>query len=245
MTSVVQAYAPPPKGKMSVAPVQWLPGALSSMLPFFAIKDTTPGVLYLRADDPNLCGIYTTGLMNSPVVKKNDTIVNANKGYNFYSAPWCIQTLPCRDLGRRYEITSIDSSVTEYITALYALIGTTDIALTDWKFEQPGYVKGYQVLEGSRYTTVNGTTYFGAASMPYIQVSGVSALTKVNEPLITCDFTFNGPTIEAYQLPYNTFYAVDTPIVVSAIDANNPAANRIYFTLLNAVTLYNNPNYNG
>jgi hypothetical protein len=244
MTSVVQTYAPP-KGKMSVAPVQWLPGALSSMLPFFAIKDSSPGTLYLRADDPNLYGVYTVGLLNTPVVKKADVIKNANKGRNFYSAPWCIPSLPSRDIGRRQEITSVDSSVTDYIAALYALIGVTPIALTDWKFEQPGYVKAYQVLEGSRYVNVNGTTYFGAAAVPHTQVSGVSALTEVNEPLLTCDFTFNGTTVPAYQLPYNTYYAVDTPIVISAIDANHESNGRIYFTLLNAATLYNNPNYNG
>jgi hypothetical protein len=244
MTSVVQTYAPA-KGKMSVAPVQWLPGALSSMLPFFAIKDSAPGKLYLRADDPNLYGVYTAGLLNTPVVKKTGVIKSANKGCNFYSAPWCIQTLPSRDIGRRQEITAVDSSVTDYITALYALIGVTPIALADWKFEQAGYVKAYQVLEGSRYTNVNGTTYFGAASVPYTQVSGVSAFAEMNEPLITDDFTFEGPTISAYRLPYNTFYAVDTPIVMSAIDTNHIDNGRIYFSLLNATTLFNNPNYSG
>ena len=244
MTSVVQTYAPP-KGKMSVAPVQWLPGALSSMLPFFAIKESSPGTLYLRADDPNLYGVYTAGLMNTPVVTKASVIKNANKGYNFYSAPWCIQTLPSRDIGRRQEITAVDSSITDYITSLYTLIGTTPIALDLWQFEQAGYVKAYQVLEGSRYVNINGTTYFGASAAPNIQVSGVSALAEMNEPLITDDFTFNGVTVNAYRLPYNTFYAVDTPIVLSAIDTNHIDNGRIYFNLLNATTLYNNPNYSG
>ena len=240
MTAVVQTYAPP-KGKMSVAPVQWLPGALSSMLPFFAIQDTDPNTLYLRADDPNLYGIYTAGLLNSPAVMKNNQVRNANKGYNFYSAPWCIPTLSARDLGRRQEITSVHSSVTDYITSLYGLIGTTPIALTDWKFEQAGYAKAYQILEGSRYVHINNRTYFGAAALPNTQVSGVDALTTIQEPLITNDFTFNGTTIPALRLPYNTFYAIDTPIVLSALDANNTSNQRIYFTLLNTTTLTNNP----
>lgn len=243
--AAIQRDYPNAKGKMSVAPVQWLPGALASMLPFFAVVNEHPGALFLRADDPNLYGVYTAGLLNTPVVEKNGTAKNANKGYNFYSAPWCIPTLPARDLGRRTEITSIHSSVVDYITALYTLVGSTTITLTDWTLEQKGYVKSYQILQGSSYTNVGSSTYFGGAREPYIQVSGVSEQTEVSSPLITDDFTYNGTDIITYQLPYNTFYAVDTPIVLSAVDSANPDSPKIYFTLLNNVILYNGPNYNG
>jgi len=241
MSSVLQVQAPA-KGKMSVAPVQWMPGALSAMLPFFATVQADPGVLYLRADDPNLYGVYTSGLITSPVVEKNNVIRSANKGFNFYSAPWAIMPLPCRDLGQRVEITNIHTSVTDYITSLYAIIDG-NITLTDWQMEQNGYVKAYQVLQGSAYVNISGTTYFGGAKLPNTQVSGVSETNQVTAPLISNDFTFNGPNIVTYQLPYNTFFAVDTPIVLSAVDENNPAKPRVYFTLLNNVTLYNGPNY--
>jgi hypothetical protein len=241
MSSVLQVHAPA-KGKMSVAPVQWMPGALSAMLPFFATVQADPGVLYLRADDPNLYGVYTTGLITSPVVEKNNVIKSANKGYNFYSAPWAIMPLPCRDLGQRIEITHIHSSVTDYITSLYSIIDNT-IILTDWQMEQNGYVKAYQVLQGSSYVNVSGKTYFGGTTLPNTQVSGEKETSQVMSPLITNDFTFNGPLIETYRLPYNTFFAVDTPIVLSAVDTNNPSNPRIYFTLLNNVTLFNGPNY--
>jgi hypothetical protein len=248
--AAIQRDYPSAKGKMSVAPVQWLPGALASMLPFFAVIDEYPGALFLRADDPNLYGIYTAGLMTTPVVEKNGIRKNANKGFNFYSSPWCIPTLPARDLGRRIEITSIHSSVTDYITRLYTLVGRTPITLTDWKLEQKGYVKAYQILQGSSYVNVGNSTYFGAAKEPYTQVSGVSEQIEVASPLISGDFTYNGTDasgngIITYQLPYNTFYAVDTPIVLSAVDTAHPNAPKIYFTLLNNVTLYNGPNYNG
>jgi hypothetical protein len=250
MSSVLQVQAPA-KGKMSVAPVQWMPGALSAMLPFFATLQSDPGVLYLRADDPNLYGVYTSGLITSPVVEKNSIIKSANKGFNFYSAPWAIMPLPCRDLGQRVEITNIHTSVTDYITSLYTLLDSSNtsnvgsgILLSNWQMEQNGYVKAYQVLQGSAYVNVSGTTYFGGAKLPNTQVSGVPETNQVMSPLITNDFTFNGTNIETYQLPYNTFFAVDTPIVLSAVDVNNPAEPRIYFTLLNNVTLFNGPNYN-
>jgi hypothetical protein len=242
MTSVLQVQAPA-KGKMSVAPVQWMPGALSAMLPFFATLQSEPGVLYLRADDPNLYGVYTAGLITSPVVEKNHIVRSANKGYNFYSAPWAIMPLPCRDLGQRVEITRIDTSVTDYITSLYSIING-NILLTDWQMEQNGYVKAYQVLQGSSYVNVSGTTYFGGAKLPNTQVSGVPETNQIMAPLISDDFTFNGPNIVTYQLPYNTFFAVDTPILLSAVDINNPSKPRIFFTLMNNVTLFNGPNYN-
>lgn len=223
------------------------------MLPFFATLQSDPGVLYLRADDPNLYGVYTSGLITSPVVEKNHVIRSANKGCNFYSAPWAIMPLPCRDLGQRVEITQIHQSITDYITALYSLLdGDSDldpsgnhINLQQWQMEQNGYVKAYQVLQGSSYVNVGTTTYFGGAKLPNTQVSGEPETSKVMSPLISDDFTFNSAnSIETYRLPYNTFYAVDTPIVLSAVDTNNPSNPRIYFTLLNNVTLFNGPNYN-
>lgn len=241
MTSVLQV-SNPAKGKMSVSAVQWLPGALSSMLPFFAVNNNT---LFLRADDPNIYGIYTAGLSTSPVVEKDGIKHSANKGFNFYSAPWCISTLPSRDLGRRIEIMNVDQSVYDYITALYALIGVTSITLTDWKFEQSGFAKSYQVLQGNSYVDISNTVYFGGTTTPYEQVSGIGEITPVESPLITDDFTFNGPKILTYQLPYNRYYAVDTPIIISAVDSSHPDTPRIYFTLLNGVSVNNNPNYNG
>lgn len=226
-----------------MAPVQWMPGALSAMLPLFATIQSDPGMLYFRADDPNLYGVYTVGLMASPVVEKGGAVRAANKGFNFYSAPWSIIPLPCRDIGQRVEITSIHPSITSYITTLYTIIDAA-ITLTDWKLEQGGYVKAYQVLQGSAHTLVSGTAYAGGATMPNTQISGQPTTSQVMSPLITNDFTFNGSNIVTYQLPYNTFYAVDTPIVISAVDTNNPSQPRLYFTLLNNVTLYNGPNYN-
>lgn len=245
MTTVIRDF-PGPKPKMSVAPVQWLPGALSAMLPFFSMPDPSNGTLYLRADDPNIYGVNVTGLQNTPVVQKGGIQKPSNKGFNFYSAPWCIPTLPSRDVGRRVEVTAVHPSVTEYISALYTLVGTTGVSLTDWQFEKSGYAKVYQVLQGSSYVNVNGTTYFGAAALPNTQVSGVSELSLVQSPLISCDFTFDASgSIPTYQMPYNTFYAVDTPIVLSASDSSNPAVDRLYFTLLNNVTVFNGPSYDG
>jgi hypothetical protein len=244
MTTVMRSF-PLAKGKMSVAPVQWLPGTLAAMLPFFAINPAQPNRLYLRADDPNIHGVYTTGLMTSPVVEKAGQQTCANKGFNFYAAPWSIQALPARDVGNIIEITSVDTSVTDYITSLYTLLGRTPIALSDWKFEQGGFVRLYQVLQGDLNTNVGLEMYFGATLGTPSQVSGVSDLTLVQSPLITSDFTFNGSLIPTYQMPYNTFYAIDTPIVLSAIDTANIEQPRLYFTLLNTVTLNNGPNYNG
>jgi hypothetical protein len=52
-------------------------------------------------------------------------------------------------------------------------------------------------------------------------------------------------SIPTYQMPYNTFYAVDTPIVLSASDSSNPSVDRLYFTLLNNVSVLNGPSYDG
>jgi hypothetical protein len=244
MTTVIRHF-PGPKPKMSVAPVQWIPGALSAMLPLFALKNPASSKLYFRADDPNLYGVNVTGLMQTPSVEKNSVRKASNKGYNFYSAPWCISTFPSRDIGLRVEITDVDQSIYDYISALYGLIGVVPVTLTDWRLEQPGYVKQYQILQGSAYVNVNGTTYFGGALKPNTQVSGVDTTSIIDNPLISNDFTFNSATlIPTYRLPYNTFYAIDTPIVISAVDTNNVSADRIYFTLINNVTVYNGPNYN-
>jgi hypothetical protein len=244
MTTVMRDF-PLARGKMCVSPVQWLPGALSAMLPFFSINPEEPNTLYLRADDPNIHGVYTSGLMTSPVVEKSGQQTCANKGFNFYAAPWAISTLPARDIGNVTEITNIHESVTDYISALYSLLGSSPIVLDNWNLEQGGFVKMYQVLQGDLNTAVGGAMYFGGTRSKTSQVSGVGDLTLIQSPLITSDFTFNGSLIPTYQMPYNTFYAVDTPIVLSAVDTANIEQPRMYFTLLNNVTLYNGPNYNG
>jgi len=243
--ATVQRAFPVAKSKMSVSAVQWLPGALSAMLPFFSLNQTTnPGTLYLRADDPNLYGIMYSGGQQNPVVEKNGVQKPANKGCNFYSAPWCISTLPARELGNRVQITSVDPSVYNYITQLYRLIGTVSINLTGWQFESPGYVKLYQLVQGSQYVNVNGTTYFGGQTQANTATNGVGTLTPATSYLISNDFTYNGTPITTFQLPYNTFYAIDTPIVISATDSSaTDPTKRIYFTLQNNVAMYNAPNF--
>lgn len=240
MSQITRMY-PGAKPKMTVSPIQWLPGALSAMLPFFAASSTlVDGRLYFRSDDPNLYGIIYNGGQQNPVVEINNVKRPANKGRNFYSAPWCIPTLPARDLGQRIEITSLDDSIYNYISALYTLIGTVSIQLTDWRFEQSGYVKLYQIVQGSQYLNSNGTTYFGGQLEKNTAINGVGTLQPTVSYLITNDFTFNGSTFISYQMPYNTFYVVDSPIVISAIDANsNDPGKRIYFTLQNTVTVCN------
>lgn len=242
MTTVMRDF-PLPKGKMSVAPVQWLPGALAAMLPFFSVNPEQPNTLFLRSDDPNIHGVYTSGLMTSPVVEKAGQQTCANKGFNFYAAPWTISTLPARSIGNLVEIKRVDKSVTDYITALYSLLGRSPIVLDDWVFEEPGFARMYQVLQGDLNTAVGTEIYFGASRSKHTQVCGVSNTTLVQSPLITGDFTYNGSHIPTYQMPYNTFYAIDTPIVLSAVDTANIEQPRMYFTLLNNVTLYNGPNY--
>lgn len=242
MASVTRDY-PMAKGRMSVSPVQWLPGAMSAMLPFFAVPDPKSGILCFRSDDPNLFGINWKGLQNTPVVTKLGVQVSANKGCNFYSAPWAISTLPARDLGRRVQITGVDPAITAYITALYSIVGVVPITLTDWRFEQKGFAKAYQVTQNRLYSSVNGTSYFGGASELMPQVAGVGTSKIIKEPLITDDFTFEGDLIDTYQMKYNTFYVVDTPIVLSAVDTSNPEQPRIYFNLLNSVSVLNNPDF--
>lgn len=249
MSQITRSY-PEAKPKMSVSAVQWLPGAMSAMLPFFATNyGLTSGKLYLRADDPNLYGILYNGGQQNPVVQVSGQQKPANKGRNFYSAPWCISTFPARDYGQRVEITDIDTSVYQYITALYGLVGTqtgnVTINLSNWQLEQKGYVKLYQLVQGSQYVNVNGTTYFGGQTEMNTSINGVGKLTEVQVPLISNDFTFDSATtIKTYQLPYNTFYAVDTPIVVSAVNlASTNPSQRIYFTLQNNVTIFNSPNF--
>ena len=187
--------------------------------------------------------MYSGGQQN-PVVEKNGVQKPANKGCNFYSAPWCISTLPARELGNRVQITSVDQSVYNYITQLYRLIGTVSINLTGWQFESPGYVKLYQLVQGSQYVNVNGTTYFGGQTQSNTATNGVGTLTPATSYLISNDFTYNGTPITTFQLPYNTFYAIDTPIVISATDSSaTDPTKRIYFTLQNNVAMYNAPNF--
>ena len=251
MTTVLRSY-PGAKNKVSVAAVQWLPGALSATLPLFALDQAhAPNTLFLRADDPNLYGVLAGNLTQTPVVFYNGRDKAVNKGRNYYSAPWCIATLSARDTGKRVQINAIDPSVFQYITALYSLIPATGedplaptINLQGWRLEKGGYVKIYQTLQGSGYITKYGTTYFGGSDSSDNQISGVAQLTSVQSPLINNDFTYNSTTsIPTIQMPYNTFCAADTPIVISAVDMSNPDNGRIYFTLLNNVTLYNGPNY--
>ncbi len=244
MTTVLRSF-PTAKSKVSVSAVQLIPAAQSATLPLFALEnDSTASTLFLRADDPNIYGIAYGNLNQVPVVEKAGVQKASNKGFNFYSAPWSIYTFPARDLGRRTQITAIDQSVYDYLTALYTLVGTVTITLTDWRLESEGFVKTYQLLQGSAYVNVNGTTYFGAAKLPDTQVSGVDEYSLIQSPLITNDFTYNGADIPTIQMPYNTFCAIDTPITISAVDTSNPnPATRIYFTLQNNVTMYNGPNY--
>ena len=240
MTSVIK-HSPDPKNQVSVSPVQWLPGSLSAAIPFFAVINESPNTLFLRADDPNIYGIGNGILSQNPQVIKQTISIPGNKGCNFYSAPWCIPTFGSRDTGKEVPITSIDSSIYSYITALYTIVGTVPINLTGWQLEQNGSVKMYQVLQGSRYTNINGTTYFGGTSLLNTQISGVASTTLVQSPIITNDFTYNSSTgtLTSYQMPYNTYYAVDEPIVISAVDSSNPANGRIYFTLQNMTGMTN------
>jgi hypothetical protein len=244
MTSVTRDF-PSAKSKVSVSAIQLIPSAQSATLPLFALEnDSTASTLFLRADDPNIYGVAYGNLNQVPVVEKGGVQKASNKGYNFYSAPWAIYTFPARDLGRRTQITAIDSSVYQYLSALYGLVGAVTITLTNWRLENEGYVKTYQLLQGSAYVNVNGTTYFGAAKLPDTQVSGVDEYSVVSSPLITDDFTYNGTAIPTIQMPYNSFCAIDTPITISAVDSSNPnPMTRVYFTLQNNVTMYNGPNY--
>jgi hypothetical protein len=245
MTTVTRQY-PLAKSKVAVNPIQWIPGALSATLPFFAISSPTSNTLCLRADDPNIYGVYAVGLQQSPVVSVNSITKPSNKGYNFYSAPWCIGTLPAQDLGKRIIITAIDSSVYQYITDLYGLLGgqVPPITLDNWRLEQEGYIKLYQLLQGSQFVNVGTSTYFGGQTAFPSAVNGVSEYVPLSVKSISNDFTYNGTNIlNVYRMPYNTFCAVDSPIIISAVDSTNPATPRVYFTLLNGVAVYNGPVY--
>ena len=236
------------KTKVSVSPVNWLPGSLSACLPFFAVPDPSSGILYFRGDDPNIYGVQIQGVQQNPVVEKNGVVKPGNKGCNFFSAPWCVPNYPARDVGKRVYIKSVDSSIMQYISALYSLIGVgavpgTVVNLSSWKIEQPGYVKLYQIIQVGQYINVSGVVYFGAQGQGDTSINGVSSLTRVSQNLITDDFSYNGASVDAYQMPYNTFYAVDTPIVISAIDSANPQSPRLYFTLFNNAVILGNINY--
>lgn len=241
MTSVshVQQGA---KTKMSVAPVNWLPGSITAALPFFSVVDPNAGKLFFRADDPNIYGIAPLGVQGNPIIIKNGLQKNGNKGCNFFTAPWCIPLTAARDIGRRVYIKDVDNSIFEYIRQLYSLVGK-GANLTDWKLEQPGYVKLYQLIQGSSYVDVGGSVYFGAQTTIPSAINGVAELKSVSQNLISDDFTFDGVPVTTYQMPYNTFYAVDTPIVLSAVDTNNPQYPRLFFTLFNSVVVLNNINY--
>ena len=245
MTTVTRQY-PLAKSKVAVNPIQWIPGALSATLPLFAISDPNSSTLYLRADDPNIYGVYAVGLQQSPVVSIAGTTKPSNKGNNFYSAPWCIGTLPAQDLGKRVKITAISPSVYQYITDLYGRLGgqVPPITLEDWRLDQEGYVKLYQLLQGSQFTNVGSSTYFGGQTTIPSAVNGVSEYVPLGVKSISNDFTYNSDNIlNVYRMPYNTFCAVDSPIIISAVDSGNPSSPRVYFTLLNGVAVYNGPVY--
>jgi len=251
MSSISTNY-PKAKTLMSVGPVNWLPGSINGCLPFFSVQN---GVLFFRADDPNLYGItYQGGLMSLPPVRvlsigSDGTIIPrrrlGNKGYNFYSAPWCIPTLPCRDTGKRVEITSIDSSIYLYIAAFYQNLTGSAILLTDFNLESSGYTKQYQVVYGNQYNNTNGVLYFGGTTNSIPGVGGVNVLTQTTSPNISISetYTYDGSPLTTYQQPYNTFYAIDTPITISAIDSSNNNT-KLYFVLQNSVGVYNSPNFN-
>jgi hypothetical protein len=243
MTSVahVQQLA---KTKVSVSPTNWLPGSFSAALPFFAVPDSSTGKLYLRADDPNIYGVALQGIQQNPSVTKNGVVKPSNKGCNFFSAPWSIPNYPARDVGKRVYITDVDTTIYSYITALYSILGgAATITLGNWRFEQPGYVKLYQLVQGSTFVNVGGTVYFGGQTAANTAINGVPDMQVAIQNNITTDFTYNGTALTAYQHPYNTFYAVDTPIIISAVDTSNPAGPRIYFTLFNSVNILGNINY--
>jgi len=186
----------------------------------------------------------TPQIYKLPATKYPEGKIPANKGCNFYSAPWSIPTFGSRDTGKQVNITSIDDSVYKYITALYSLVGDLEednINLTGWNLEQNGTVKLYQVLQGSRTTYINNVGYFGATSQLNTQVSGVGTTSVVGSPIISGEFTYDSDvgTITTYQLPYNTFYAVNDPIVISAVDSAHPSNGRLYFTLQNMTSLTN------
>jgi hypothetical protein len=239
MSANLRSY-PSAKNRVCVSAIQWLPGSLSATLPLFAVNQRSyPNTLFLRADDPNIYGVSSGNLAQVPTVEKVGITKPGNKGCNFYSAPWCISTHPSLDTGKRIEIKAIDPTIYTYITELYKLVGSTPITLDYWKFEQSGYVKIYQILQGSSYINRNGTAYFGAAAELNTTISGVGTTTETISNLLTNDFQYNGTPIITYQMPYNTFCAVDTPIIISAIDTSNPNNGRMYFTLLNNVSVYN------
>jgi len=226
---------------MCVSAVNWLPGSLSAMIPFFAINQRiSKDTLYLRADDPNIYGIYPISVAQNPPIIKNGISSIANKGCNFYSAPWCISTFSSRDTGKRIKISNLDKSVYDYITSLYSIIGG-NVTLTNWQFETEGYVKIYQILNGSQQNSVSGVSYFGGNAELDTQIAGVASTAPLVSNLISNDFTFNGLPITTYRMPYNTFCAVDSPIIISAIDSTHPESGRIYFTLKNSVAMNNSP----
>jgi hypothetical protein len=239
---------PKAKSMVSVGPVNWLPGSLTGALPFFSVQN---GVLYFRADDPNLYGIiFQGGLMSLPSVavktvgSTNPRIRLGNKGYNFYSAPWCIPTLPCRDTGKRVEITSIDPTIFTYITSFYKNLTGSTVNLQNFSLEDSGYAKQYQVVYGNQYNNVNGKLIFGGTKSSNPGMGGVNTVSSIVSPniSITQPYTYDDLVnpITTYQQPYNTFYAIDTPMTISAVD---DTGNRLYFVLQNPVSVFNAPNF--
>lgn len=236
---------------MSVNPVNWIPGTLNGAFPFFSVQSNT---LYFRADDVNIYGInFGGGVTTLPSVyyATDPTPVRAgNQGRNFYSAPWAIPTLPARDTGKRVEVTVIDPSIYSYIHSFYTLL-TTDpsqpeipsVNLQDFSLVQSGWARQYQLINRNQTTHTNGILYFGANTTGVQETSlgGVASSSMIQSPNIseTQSYTYDGSLLPTWQQPYNTFYAIDTPIVFSAIDVNNNNT-LLYFTFENTAQVYNN-----
>ena len=251
MSSLISSYANSKTTLMSVYPVTWIPGSLTGTLPFFSVQSNT---LYFRADDPNLYGINFSGGVASlpPVFLTTDNKIHVgNKGRNFYSAPWAIPTFPSKDTGKRIEVKAVDPSIYTYIQSFYLSLtnDTTEpnpiqpITLDNFKLEQTAWAKQYQITNANQNANVNGVLYFGAnpTKLQNSGVGGVAKLTEVSVPNLSSTLTsvYNGSPLTAWQQPYNTFYALDTPLIISAIDTNN-SNTKLYFTLENTVQLYNN-----
>jgi hypothetical protein len=236
---------------MSVYPVNWIPGSMNGSLPYFSVQNNT---LYFRADDPNIYGInFPGGLTTLPAVIYGPPPNNrrtGNKGRNFYSAPWSIPTLPAKDTGKRIHVTSIDPSIYTYIQSFYKLL-TTDtqdpsklnVNLQNFQLVKTGWAKQYQITNANQNVVKDDILYFGGntSGSQAISLGGVSNLSKIQSPNLssTLNYVYDGEPLPTWQQPYNTFYALDTPLIISAVDLNNNNTT-IYFSLENTVQVYNN-----
>jgi hypothetical protein len=251
MSSLLSSYSSSKVTLMSVYPVSWVPGSLNGCLPFFSVQNNT---LYFRADDPNIYGInFAGGLTTLPSIyygTDSSPVRIGNKGRNFYSAPWAIPTLPAKDTGKRVEVTSVDPSIYTYIQTFYKLLttdpqtpNTLNVNLQNFQLVKTGWAKQYQITNAKQNVNKNGTLYFGGNTNgpQAISLGGVAELSRVTSPNLssTLNYYYNGESLPTWQQSYNTFYALDTPVVISAVDVNNNNTT-IYFSLENPVQVYNN-----